>query len=338
MNNDDSNNNDTTVATAGRNSHDDDTLKQQHRHILEAIAPSQTSFTVNLTVRGLQFYKENVQTIESIISLQRQPENELDENAIAVYNNGTQTQHHGMLGHIAKEQAAILASFMDENTIKLENALVKEQKDTTLQITVDVTLLKEEKRTDFETLYQRISGKAKVHPKRSGSTIIDEAAVEEYASGITKQDSETAATCTIDICKLPRLPWKTNNEDDGGSTSTATWPPSPEVLEKMCVGHANDEEWWQDNAGLKPPSQWNVEGPIDLLPSIMSISRDQKERACDVLDDAVHGVTNVWSDETLEGMRDLMHSENFWSHRGAGVYIYYFILCTGHIICVNFLS
>ena len=60
-------------------------------------------------------------------------------------------------------------------------------------------------------------------------------------------------------------------------------------------------------------SLWNVEGGIDLLPKL-SMSRDQKARAADVLDDAVHGVTNVWSDETLEGMRELMQSENFWSH------------------------
>jgi hypothetical protein len=323
-------NNDTTVETAG-NSQDDDTRKQHlgraakdthppsnNRHILEPIAPNQTSFTVNLTVRGLQFYKENVQSIlESNITLQRQPENAHDENAIAVYNNnGAQ---HGMVGHIAKEQAAILACLVDENIIKLENALVKEQKETKLSITVDVTLLNEEKRDEFEKVYKLISGvtyKAKVYSKRSNN-IIDEAAVEEYASGITKQDSETAATCTIDICKQPSLPWKKN--EDG---STASWPPSPDVLEKMCVGHANDTAWWQENAGLKPPSQWNVKGAIDLLPN-MSISRDQKQRACNVLDDAVHGVTNAWSDETLEGIRDLMHSENFWSHRGAGVYISY---------------
>ena len=102
----------------------------------------------------------------------------------------------------------------------------------------------------------------------------------------------------------------------------------------MCVGHANDEVWWQENAGLKPPSQWNVAGAIDLLPSL-SISRDQKQRARDVLDDAVHGVTNVWSDETLEGLRNLMHSENFWSHRGAGAFI---LLSCGLDICVNCLS
>ena len=335
--NDDDNNN--AAAVAGKNNNDDadvpvakDTThprlpSDRHDGLEPIIAPNQTSFTMSVTVRGLQFYKENVQSIESIITLQRQPENEHDENAIAVYN-GTQLQ----VGHVAKEQALLLASLIDDNTIKLENALVKEQKDTTLSITVDVTLLNEEKRTEFETLYQHILGvtyKAKVHTKRRSSIIIDEAAIDEYASGITKQDSDTAATCAFDICQQPSLPWKRN--EDG---STASWPPSPEVLEKMCVGHANDEVWWQENAGLKPPSQWNVAGAIDLLPSL-SISRDQKQRARDVLDDAVHGVTNVWSDETLEGLRNLMHSENFWSHRGAGAFI---LLSCGLDICVNCLS
>jgi len=321
--NDDGNSN----AAAAENSNGDDndtnnTTRKQHptvakdtpsdRHVLKPMAPNQSSFTINLTVRGLQFYKENVLSIdiESTVILQRQSDNEHDENAIAAYN-GTRQQ----VGHVAKEQAAILASLMDDNIIKLEGGLVKEQTDTVFSISVEVTLLNEDKRDDFETLYQQISVvtyKAKKQAKRS--SIIDEAAVEEYASGITKQDSETAATCTIDICQQPSLPWKKN--EDG---SAASWPPGPEVLEKMCVGHANDEAWWQENAGLRPPSQWNVQGAIDLLPNL-PMSRDQKARASDVLDDAVHGVTNVWSDETLVGMRDLMHSENFWSHRGAGEY------------------
>ena len=85
------------------------------------LAPDQTSFTANLTVRGLQFYKENVQSIdiESTILLQRQPNNEHDENAIAAYN---EAQQH--IGHIAKEQAALLASFMDQTIIKLDTGLV----------------------------------------------------------------------------------------------------------------------------------------------------------------------------------------------------------------------
>ncbi|KAL7492622.1 hypothetical protein ACHAWT_003291 [Skeletonema menzelii] len=317
-------------AAAGNNGDDDNDTNTRKQHPVDAakhtahpnstssdgqvLAP-ETSFTSNLTVRGLQFYKENVQSIdiESTIILQRQPDNEHDENAVAAYN-----EEHQHVGHLAKEQAAILASLMDENIIKLENGLVKEQTETTLAIEVNVALLNEDKRNDFETLYQRISAltdnKTKKYVKKRGS-IIDEAAVEEYASGITKQDSETAATCTFDICQEPSLPWKTN--EDG---STASWPPSPAVLEKMCVGNACDEVWWEENAGLKPPSQWNVEGAIDLLPNL-SMSRDQKARARDVLDDAVHGVTNVWSDETLEGMRNLMHSENFWSHRGADAFI-----------------
>mmetsp|Transcript_19284 Transcript_19284/g.30175 ORF Transcript_19284/g.30175 Transcript_19284/m.30175 type:complete len:573 (-) Transcript_19284:348-2066(-) len=284
------------------------------RHVF---APDQSSFVINLTVRGLQFYKENVQSIdiESIILLQRQPDNEHDENAIAAYH-GHGTQKQQVVGHVAREQAAILASLMDENIIKVDHGLVKDQTDATLSIAVGVSLLKEDKRDDFETLYHRISAmtdKTKTHAKRS--SIIDEEAVEEYAAGITKQDSETAATCTIDICQQPSLPWKKN--EDG---SAASWPPDPEILEAMSVGCAHDEAWWQENAGLKPPSQWNVQGAIDLLPKLF-MSRDQKARASDVLDDAVHGVTNVWSDETLEGMRELMDSERFWNHRGADAFI-----------------
>ena len=293
---------DTSNAAAAGNDGDNGTTARNQHPVVAAkhsthptssngghvLAPNETSFTANLTVRGLQFYKENAQSIdiESTIILQRQPDNEHDENAIAAYNEAQQ-----QLGHIAKEQAAILASLMDENIIKVEDGLVKEQTETTLSIAVNVALLNEEKRNDFETLYHRISAlmdKTKKYVKRS--SIIDEAAVEEYASGITKQDSDTAATCTFDICQQPNLPWKKN--EDG---STASWPPSPEVLERMCVGNACDEAWWQENAGLKPPSQWNVEGAIDLLPNL-SMSRDQKARASDVLDDAVHGVTNVWSD------------------------------------------
>ena len=272
-----------------------------------------TSFTIDLTIRGLQFYKENVglffTTSESTITFQRQPDNEHDENAIVCYH-GTR-----IIGHIAKEQAAILASLMDKNIIQVDFGLVKEQTDKSLLVTLDVKLLHDEKRVEFDTLYQRMRSviyKTRKQVKRSN--IINEAAVEQYAFGITQQDSDTAATCPIDICQQPRLPWKKKKNGDG---TIANWPPSQEILQTMCVGDANDEEWWQETAGLKPPSQWNVTGAIDLLPC-MSISHDQKSRACEVLDDAVHGVTNVWSDETLEGMRELMHSEDFWNHRGSG--------------------
>jgi hypothetical protein len=39
--------------------------------------------------------------------------------------------------------------------------------------------------------------------------------------------------------------------------------------------------------------------------------------ARDALDDAVHGVTNIWSDNTMEEIGALMHTTNFWSYRGA---------------------
>lgn len=326
--------------------------QQQQQPKVESIEPNQTSFKVNLTVRGIQFYKEEQQSSSSLdensnsIILERQPNNEYDDNAIAVYRSSRNDENNNqasaavsnkvMIGHIAKEQAALLSPLLDANTIQLDNntTVLQEEYEKSLWIIVNVQLLDDTKFDEFEVLYINmmnstdIAGynnrvaKAKTtreRRKKMGS-IIDEDAVEGYAFGITKQDEETAATCSIDICKLPSLPWKKKNNKKASQNEgeECYWPPSPNILKKLGVGDANDTVWWQTNGGLKPPSQWNVTGAIDLLP-VMSISADQKRRASDVLDDAVHGVTNVWTDETLDEMRNLMHSEKFWSHRGAGM-------------------
>jgi hypothetical protein len=329
---------------------------------MDSIEPDQTSFKLNLTVRGIQFYKDEQQSLSlvekssssNIIILERQPNNEYDENAIAVYrsNNGSNNNDENsnneaaaasnkvMIGHIAKEQAALLSPLLDTNTIQLDNnsTVLQEEYEKSLWIIVNVQLLDDTKFDEFEVLYNSMmnstdiagynnrvaKAKTTTKKKKMVGSIIDEDAVEEYAFGITKQDEETAATCSIDICKLPSLPWKMKNNSRASSQEEEEeeedcyWPPSPNILKKLGVGDANDTVWWQTNGGLKPPSQWNVTGAIDLLP-VMSISADQKRRASDVLDDAVHGVTNVWTDETLDEMRNLMHSEKFWSHRGAGM-------------------
>lgn len=65
---------------------------------------------------------------------------------------------------------------------------------------------------------------------------------------------------------------------------------------------------------------WNVTGALDLLPKI-SISASQKARAADVLEDAIHGVTNVWSDTTLGEVRHLMESDKFWCYRSSDAFI-----------------
>ncbi len=79
----------------------------------------------------------------------------------------------------------------------------------------------------------------------------------------------------------------------------------------------DDEQWWQENTGLRPLSMRNMTGALDMLPGI-PITSHQKTRASDALDDSVHGVTNVWSNATVQEIRDLMHSPNFLCYHSSG--------------------
>lgn len=215
---------------------------------------------------------------------------------------------------------------MDANIIGLSNVSLKEQKDATLLISVQINLIDEGKMDQFLTVIVpkmiSIQTKPTEYPKLD---IITDEDVTQLAKGITAQDAKTASTCPFDIIQMNSLPWKKNA--DG---SEATWPPNQDFLDELGYGSVDDEKWWQDNTGLKPPSTWNVTGALDLLPNI-PISAHQKSRAANVLDDAIHGVTNVWSDATLDEVRDLMLSENFWSFRSSGeceVGTYLIFCCT----------
>jgi len=123
--------------------------------------------------------------------------------------------------------------------------------------------------------------------------IIDDKAVRQLAQGIIDQDGETARTCKYNILHMNPLPWKKN--DDG---TAATWPPSKDVLDEFGYGKVDNKTWWQEKTGLNPPSMWNVAGALDLLPKV-PIPSHQKTRASEALDGAIHGVANVWSEETL---------------------------------------
>ena len=235
-----------------------------------------------------------------------------DTNAICVKN-----AEENIVGHIAKEQAAVIAQPIDANTIELGDITLVEQKDATLLISSKVNLLDETKKQEFETnILPMILGiQTNVKEYKKYDMITNEAA-HQLAEGIVEQDAKTASTCRIHVLQANHLPWKTN--DDG---TVAIWPPSQEILNKLGYGKIDDEDWWQENTGLKPPSQWNVSGALDLLPNV-PVPAHQKARASDVLDDAVHGVTNVWSDQTLQDIRMLMHSPKFWCYRGAGTLLY----------------
>jgi hypothetical protein len=236
-----------------------------------------------------------------------------DANAICVKN--TQNGESNVVGYVAKEQASILAKPIDANIISLENVCLKEQKDTTFIIAAIVNLLDEDKMEQFkfQILPNLFSTQTNTTEKPNCNMISDKE-IKRLAKGIATRDTETASTCPFDILQSRTLPWK--NELDGAETST-TWPPSQNILDTFGYGLVDDNQWWQENTGLKPPSMWNVAGALDLLPMI-PIASHHKTRASDILDGAVHGVTNVWSDTTLREIRDLIHSPNFWCHRSSG--------------------
>lgn len=93
--------------------------------------------------------------------------------------------------------------------------------------------------------------------------------VEDLSFGITKQDHQNACECKFDVLQTKSLPWKL--ESDG---TTSQWPPSNDFLTSFGYGNAGDEQWWEENTGLEPPSLWNVSGALDLLPTLsMSYSK-----------------------------------------------------------------
>ncbi|KAL7549975.1 hypothetical protein ACHAWF_013230 [Thalassiosira exigua] len=285
-------------------------------------APRRTT-TINLTVRGIQYHEEKVQPVDSIM-LRREPGNRYgeyvsltvcasyfsysliylpDSNAISVHNaNGS------IVGHMAKEQAAILAPEIDAGSIRLGKASMKEGTSTTLLIATEVNLI------NSDDLPRILGIQTDPNEYRKYDLITDEA-VQQYASGIADQDAETASTCPFDITQMNRLPWK--KTADG---ITAPWPPSQTTLDSFGYGGVEDADWWRANTGLKPPAEWDVTGALDLLPSV-PVSSHQKTRASDVLDNAVQGVTNVWCEDTLVEIQELMHSDRFWCHRGADAFI-----------------
>ena len=226
-----------------------------------------------------------------------------------------------IVGHIAKEQALILATPMDTGIIRLDNVCLKDQNDSSLIIAAKVNLLNsvpdvnEMMHFKSQILAKLYNFQNQLKPtvvKKQSNDIINDEEVRKLSQKILTRDADTAKTCPFDILQSQPLSWK--NEMDGTDSS---WPPSQEILDSFGYGAVDDEQWWKENTGLKPPSMWNVTGALDLLPSI-PISVDQKQRARHVLDGAVHGVTNVWSDETLGEIRDLMHSPKFWVYRSAG--------------------
>ena len=114
-----------------------------------------------------------------------------------------------------------------------------------------------------------------------------------------------------------------------------------DILARLGMGPKDDAAWWSNIAGLKPPAEWNVTGPHDVMEKLAIFKRHQRDGANAILDGAIHGVTDVWTDDMLDDMRDAMHSKDFWCYRGQDAFIRSFggpyVLVSAYICCLYLL-
>jgi hypothetical protein len=99
----------------------------------------------------------------------------------------------------------------------------------------------------------------------------------------------------------------------------AGWPPPDATLLKLGLGMASDGEWWEAH-GLKPPSEWDLHGALDLLPGVRGQSQANIKRAKQALGGGAHSCL-PWLDETLDAIHALMHEPDFWCKRKPDAFI-----------------
>jgi hypothetical protein len=112
------------------------------------------AFSLTLNTRGLKYYvkgdgEEKVKQIQvgDAVLLQREPDNEFDANAIRVcFPSPKET-----IGHVGREQAKILASYLDNSWLEILSVKVVKKETTTLQLCAKLsTFLSRQKKHDLE--------------------------------------------------------------------------------------------------------------------------------------------------------------------------------------------
>lgn len=298
--------------------------------VMEAQEP--TSFEMTLTVVGWMIYRHLHEDSFSIsegttVVLEREVENEYDSNAIAVL-----TTDNNKVGHITKEEAAILASHLDSGAIQKSNASIRKCEGKSFQLFVDgITNGSQSAMAAVKSIQERYQDRSMV-------------SAANYSHSIVKMDverSQSAPYMLKDLKALPwnpvpdwqeherqsSLPWTTPFDpakfhstpltvEEIQAAQSSSWPPSDDILLRLGMAPSANREWWNTVGGLLPPCEWNVTGALDVLPHIRTSSRSQKRITATTLDGAIHGVTGVWSPDTLVAIGQLIHEKDFWCCRG----------------------
>lgn len=269
-------------------------------------------------------------TIGTRVTLHRQPNNKVDENAIEVCCCGLR------MGYLDAATAAKLALLVDTGSLRLDGAAeIVQCHPASFGIQIQVSYRPSNTLSQILSFFQ-----ARANPYNRVSRSLSQKCLQRsktapfVASNLAPPlpwnplilDIKGAiGTLTIAAgdADLPptwltpydRTQWAPLSEEEITAATQAGWPPSDHVLLRLGLAPSTHAEWYKEAAGLLPPSQWDVSGALDLLPHIQLPSLRQAQFARRTLDGGMHGVSNVWCDLFLNELRKTMHQDNFWCQR-----------------------
>jgi hypothetical protein len=310
--------------TAGTNTNSSDDDVASHPQ-------EDTPFQITaLPVLGWPYYQNQHETKPqpgANVILVREKTNEHDPNAIAAYDGDKKP-----LGHICRHAAGILAPLMDAHRIQITQVSIATALDRSFRVKVSGT---SDGSDICNVVLDSLCQDSKVQ-------------AEETSHTIAKKDVERASTAWYTFADLKALPWAPSPEWKPDSSATTfehwlpdpfdaskfnnpplslldvnkvkSWPPSDDILLRLGLAPANDDAWWRNVAGLRPPNEWLVAGALDVTPQV-SVSQTHKVIAAKTLAGAIHGVNNVWHEDMLRDMQRVMEGPNFWCRRSADALI-----------------
>ena len=297
--------------------------KQQHENDRRIVVEE-----VLLTVVGWKYYKDDDSEPQNDtpVVLQREPTNEHDPNAIAVIASITPAKRI-QIGHICAQEAQLLSPLMDSQMICVSAASIRSCFPSSFKIVAQAAAGSPEAVQVLDR-FQKVAETGN-YSKTIASSVIDRSHSAPYSiptlkaldwdplpeDGMHATDYETAASVPSWCTPYDASKWQPLTVDEILNARSASWPPSDAILLRLGLAPAGEETWYRDVAGLRSPTQWIVAGALNVLPHIQTSSHMHKTTAHAALGGAIHGVTNVWHDGTLEAMRALLHQRNFWCQR-----------------------
>jgi hypothetical protein len=197
------------------------------------------------------------------IVLEREHDNEYDANAIAVLSALARIK----IGHISKDQAALLASPLDFGAIEISSASIRKIQETSFQILVQGVC---NGSIDCATVVNSFESKS----------VLD---LEALSPKIAQNDVGPSFFAPYKLDDLNVLPWnpladwrKTPTEtpfvhwepfdasrfynpplslQEIQASKTTSWAPLNDVFLRLGMAPGHNAEWWYRVAGLKPPCE-----------------------------------------------------------------------------------